>query len=243
MVFLAHGIVAEYYNIEKQLLTSSAYSPYSEIIFYRTQKKKEIPIVATSHYTIESQNPWIRVIPVANKQSNTLTIELVEPNTQEQARIGTIHIIANNKILQKISVIQNGNPKNFRIEAENFVRMQGVQTEQTSDEGGGMNVGWIHNDDFIVYSIDIPQSGTYTLKYRVASYDNIGKLCLQYNSIPYSTIEINPTGGWQNWITISDTAYFNQGVYEFTAYAVKGGFNLNYIDFTFISSENISNSK
>ncbi len=243
LVFLAHGIVAEYYNIEKQIQTSSAYSPYSEITFYRTQKKKEIPIVATSHYTIESQNPWIQVIPVADKQSRTLTIELVESNTQEQARIGTIHIIANNRILQKISVIQNGNPKNFRIEAENFIRMQGVQTEQTSDEGGGMNVGWIHNDDSMVYTIDIPQSGTYALEYRVASYDNIGKLSLQYNSIPYSTIEINPTGGWQNWITISDTAYFTQGVYEFTAYAVKGGFNLNYIDFTFISSENISNSK
>ncbi|ACS93545.1 glycoside hydrolase family 16 domain protein [Teredinibacter turnerae T7901] len=56
------------------------------------------------------------------------------------------------------------------IEAETFSAMSGVQTETTSDTGGGENVGWIDNGDWLAYNaITIPATGDYTLEYRVAS--------------------------------------------------------------------------
>src|SRR5262249_30805434 len=39
-----------------------------------------------------------------------------------------------------------------QIEAESFNSQSGVQTETTSDTGGGQNVGWIENGDYVVYS-------------------------------------------------------------------------------------------
>jgi hypothetical protein len=43
-----------------------------------------------------------------------------------------------------------------------------------------------------------------------------------------------------NWTTITDTAFFEEGLYEITLFSLFGGFNLNYMDFAFLTSENIA---
>ncbi|HOS85070.1 MAG TPA: glycoside hydrolase family 9 protein [Bacteroidales bacterium] len=237
LVYLAHGIIAEYSTIISNSTSTLAYSPYSELTFARTETSKEIPIFSETPFTISSAESWIRVTPSSGNNSQNIRVETTEPNALEQTRKGTITLSTADGHKQTITVYQKGNAKNFRVEAESFIRMHGVQTEQTTDDGGGLNVGWINNDDSMVFSIDISQTGTYKLNYRVSSYDNIGTLVLKHNNIEYSRIDINPTGGWQIWNTVSDTAYFTEGIYEVTWYAEKGGFNWNYVDFTFVSSE------
>jgi endoglucanase len=37
----------------------------------------------------------------------------------------------------------------IRIEAENFTSMSGIQTENTYDAGGGQNVGWQDNNEWM----------------------------------------------------------------------------------------------
>ena len=47
------------------------------------------------------------------------------------------------------------------VEAESYNYMSGVQTETTSDTGGGLNVGWIDAGDWMAYSntvVNIPSS-------------------------------------------------------------------------------------
>ena len=38
--------------------------------------------------------------------------------------------------------------------------MSGVQTENTADTGGGLNVGFIDFNDWLEYEITVPSSGT-----------------------------------------------------------------------------------
>lgn len=95
------------------------------------------------------------------------------------------------------------------IEAETFSAMSGVQTEPTTDTGGGENVGWIDSGDWLAYNaITIPTAGDYTLEYRIASPGG-GQLSLDLNagSIALGSTTIPGTGGWQNWQTVSQTVH------------------------------------
>lgn len=120
---------------------------------------------------------------------------------------------------------------NTLIQAENYFANNGVQTEATTDTGGGQNVGWIDTNDWMAYSnITIPTSGTYTIEYRVASPSG-GRLSADLNGggILLGELAIPSTGGWQNWTTISQTVNINAGTYNFGVFAKVGGWNLNWI--------------
>jgi beta-glucanase (GH16 family) len=120
------------------------------------------------------------------------------------------------------------------IQAENYSNMAGVQTESTTDAGGGLDVGWIDAGDWMEYnSINFPTSGTYTVQYRVAS-PNGGKLSMDLNagSIQLGAVNIPATGGWQNWTTVSQTVNVNAGTYNLGIYAQTGGWNINWFTIT-----------
>jgi beta-glucanase (GH16 family) len=127
-----------------------------------------------------------------------------------------------------------------RIEAENYSAMSGVETEATSDSGGGLNVGWIDAGDWMVYPVNIPQSGTYTVEYRVASPGSNGRIRLDKDAgqTILGEIAVPATGGWQNWTTISHTLSLEAGSQNLGIYAVAGGFNLNWIHISSASGTN-----
>jgi chitinase len=120
------------------------------------------------------------------------------------------------------------------IQAENFNAMLGIQTEPTTDAGGGSNVGYIDNNDWMAYnSINFPASGTYTVEYRVASVSG-GRLSLDLNagSIQLGAVNVPATGGWQNWTTVSHTVTVNAGTYNVGIYSQTGGWNINWFRIT-----------
>ncbi|MFN3404760.1 MAG: RICIN domain-containing protein [Cytophagaceae bacterium] len=121
------------------------------------------------------------------------------------------------------------------IQAENYSAMAGVQTENTTDSGGGLNVGWIDAGDWMAYnSINFPVSGSYRIEYRVASPNSGGRLSLDLNagSVQLGSINVPNTGGWQNWTTISHVVNVNAGTYNLGIFAPSGGWNINWIRIT-----------
>ncbi len=123
------------------------------------------------------------------------------------------------------------------IQAEAFSNMSGVQTEATSDIGGGLNVGWIDANDWLSYSntnVTIPSTGTYTVEYRVASLNGTGRLRFEEagGAIVYGFVNIGATGGWQNWVTIKHTVTLSAGVHKFGISATGGGWNFNWFRIT-----------
>ncbi len=119
-----------------------------------------------------------------------------------------------------------------KIEAESYSTMSGIQTEATTDTGGGLNVGWIDAGDWLDYSVNIQSAGTYTVEYRVAGNTTTGRIELQSGGTTLATTEVPDTGGWQNWQTVSATVQLEAGQQTLRVFASGAGFNLNWLQFT-----------
>ena len=113
--------------------------------------------------------------------------------------------------------------------------MHGVQTEGTSDVGGGTNVGYIDTGDFMIYpEVAIPFTGSYRVEYRVASPFGGGILRLEKPGATqlYGTVSIPNTGGWHNWQTVSHTVSLNAGSNAFAIAVIVGSWNINWFRIT-----------
>ncbi|MBN1412137.1 MAG: family 16 glycosylhydrolase [Spirochaetales bacterium] len=120
---------------------------------------------------------------------------------------------------------------NQQIESELYSAMSGVQTEETTDTGGGINVGWIDKGDWIEYVIHVPKAGKYQIDFRVAASSASGEAqILDEKGKVLSSTDLPVTGGWQNWETITTEPFpLPKGNVVLRVFAAKGGFNLNWM--------------
>jgi hypothetical protein len=95
------------------------------------------------------------------------------------------------------------------IQAESSNAQSGTQTEETSDSGGGQNVGWISNGDFLQFNnVNFGSNPARQFSARVASGAGGGVSGLvevrldSRTSPPIGSFAIGNTGGWQNWRTV-----------------------------------------
>lgn len=111
-------------------------------------------------------------------------------------------------------------------------RSDAVDIENTTDSGGGYNVGWIETNEWLVYGgLSIPTSGSYIVRMRVASPSGAtAAVDLNGGSIPLGDFAIPATGGWQNWTTVTRTLNINAGTYNLGVFAKTSGWNFNWIE-------------
>ncbi len=119
-----------------------------------------------------------------------------------------------------------------RIEAEMFNYHGGVRMETTSDAGGGFNVGYIDNNDWMSYTINVPTTGTYNLQFRVATAYAGGQFTIRKGSSDLVTVNVPNTGGWQNWVTVNSSVYLTAGQQDLVIYTKVGGWNINWWQLT-----------
>ena len=122
-----------------------------------------------------------------------------------------------------------------QIEAEAYASMQGIQTEATNDAGGGQNVGYINNGDYVDYRVKVAQAGSYQLALRVASATSGGNISVKRGSSVLGSVAVANTGGWQSWQTVQTEVSLAAG--EQTLRLQFSGnstflFNVNYLSFT-----------
>jgi hypothetical protein len=133
-----------------------------------------------------------------------------------------------------------------RIQAEDFYYQEGLETEETSDAFGGLNIGYTDQGDFADYLVAINDSGDYTISFRVASQGS-GSLKLELindtSTENIGVISTPNTGGWQNWQTISFSRYLPEGLYTLRMIVVQSPFNLNWMDFESENGNNNSNEE
>lgn len=126
-----------------------------------------------------------------------------------------------------------------RIEAEDFDDSQGVQTQQTSDTGGGENVGFITNGNYLVFNNVDFEEGAQSIEARIASNANFtGTMDIRLGSLTgnsIATISFGNTGGWQSWVTRTENTSEVTGVHDiylvFAASSGGGIGNVNRIIF------------
>lgn len=90
-----------------------------------------------------------------------------------------------------------------RIQAEDFDAQFGVQTESTTDTGGGLNVGWLDDGNYMDFALNSPTAGRYAIDLRIASAASItGSVTVTADSNTFTSPDITSTGGWQKWETL-----------------------------------------
>jgi len=80
-------------------------------------------------------------------------------------------------------------------------RNESVDIRETSDEGGGYNVGVFQDGEWLEYTVE-PTPGTYDLRVRVASEYSGRQLAVTLDGEALATVDVPNTGDWYNWQTV-----------------------------------------
>jgi beta-glucanase (GH16 family) len=119
-----------------------------------------------------------------------------------------------------------------KIQAEDYIAQFGMMTEICKDEGGGKNLGYIEDNDWIEYEIYVKKSGKYKIAYRTSSEFAVGIISLKTENLLLTKTTLKPTSNWQTWTTISSDPFeLTSGVHRIRITAERGGFNLNWLNF------------
>ena len=134
-----------------------------------------------------------------------------------------------------------------KIQAEDFTNQFGLETEDTSDSGAGLNIGYTDNGDYAEYLVYVSDDGNYNLNVRTAAQWDTGKIEFQLTNgavtQSISVLDLPVTGGWQSWQTTTTETVLNAGVYSLKMKVLESGFNMNWFEFKFISSLGLENPK
>jgi len=123
-----------------------------------------------------------------------------------------------------------------KIEAEEFNNQSGIESESCSE--GGLNIGFIENGDYVVYSEIDFGSGAGQFQARVASAVDGGNIELRLDSIDgklVGTCEVTGTEGWQNWMDVSCKVSGASGIHDLYLKFTGGSgylFNVNWWKFS-----------
>lgn len=133
--------------------------------------------------------------------------------------------------LVKSGVVPTPNPVLSHIEAENWLAMSGVEAEATTDVGGGQDVGHVSANDWMDYTIQVPEDGAYTIDLRVATrYDGKQLQLRKSDGTVLTTVDVPNTGNWQNWTTISAFVNLKAGSQMLRLFGLTGDTNVNWFE-------------
>jgi len=122
----------------------------------------------------------------------------------------------------------------------NAYRTEDVDMEASTDVNGGYNVGWIDAGEWLEYTVNVTQAGSYRIDTRVASTSGGQTFHIELDGQTISgTITVPNTGAWQNWQTISlTTPALTTGQKVMRIVMESSLFNINYINFSPIVTNN-----
>lgn len=117
-----------------------------------------------------------------------------------------------------------------KVEAEYYTNSYRVQSQSTTDTGGGLNLCNIDSGDWLEYTVRVPKTTTYDISFRLAS-PTVGAFKIMNGSVTLATVNVQTTGGLQNWITQTAHVNLSAGDQTLRLSVTTGGFNLNWINF------------
>jgi arabinoxylan arabinofuranohydrolase len=170
----------------------------------------------------ESSNPMIATankgtIKALSNGTATITVGYID----EMGKVSTLPVQIR---------VTNRNPY-IRNKADEFNEQSGIQTENSYNAGGGKNVGYIENGDWIRFnSVDFG-NGAGSFQARVSSATNGGNIEIHMdspNGKAVSSCMVTGTNGWQNWITVTCPVSEVTGIHDvFLKFTGGSGFLLN----------------
>ncbi|MBR3630368.1 MAG: carbohydrate-binding protein, partial [Oscillospiraceae bacterium] len=90
-----------------------------------------------------------------------------------------------------------------RIEAEDFSDMEGIQTEDTSDDNGVQNIGYIENNDYVMYKRMDFEDGAKSFTARISGNPCVMELYADSMKTPLARVRFGGSGGFGNWTDLT----------------------------------------
>jgi glucose/arabinose dehydrogenase len=108
----------------------------------------------------------------------------------------------------------------------------GVGTQPCSE--GGFNIGWVQQGEWLEYTVDVAQSGYYSLGIRYSTANENRRMHLEVDGVNVTGSVLVPnTFGWQNWQTKTVPGVrLNAGQRVIRVFFESDFINLDYLDFT-----------
>ena len=129
----------------------------------------------------------------------------------------------------------------YHINTDNFqawnqgwqYRNDGVDIENSSDsDGNGFQVGFTNDDEWLLFTVEVQESGFYNIITRYASTSS-GLFSLELDGLPIvDNIILYNTGSYSNFVNkLTQGIYLPAGTYKLKMKMITGGYNLSSVNF------------
>ncbi|MEM6344738.1 MAG: carbohydrate-binding protein [Bacteroidota bacterium] len=219
-------------NLNKPLSGPLPASPANFSIFVNGGS---VPISAVN---LDPNNPRIITFTVNHSFKSSELIKISYSGNQIDATDGTTLNTFSQRDVQNTVAIIHAVPG--KVQAEDYYFQVGVQLENTTDAGGGQNIGFLDAGDYLDYYINVGQNGTYNVAYRTAAESEMGAVQMQLID-PTGAITIlddvtfPSTGGWQTWTSTNSELDLPAGEHQLRMLITQPLFNMNWFEFTFLT--------
>lgn len=115
----------------------------------------------------------------------------------------------------------------------NQARTEDVDIENAGNGENGYDVGWTYSTEWMKYTVNIAEAGTYKWTIRSAGAGANAELSLQLDDvlIPNSRIRVNGDGNYQDYSNYTATLTLPAGVHVLKLYYDFANFNLRFMTF------------
>jgi endoglucanase len=234
LAFLAGAVQCEYLNhFVDTMPVYFSISSNKITLPYKSGYEYQLTIEGNAIWILSPDADWIGLNAEEGSGSAVIKVFSQTDNPDDTTRQGMIYVYNDGVLADSIAVTQNGMRKSFRIEAEEYASMTGLQTEATTDEGGGMNLGYVDPNDWVIYAIDISFEGEYLVVFRHAGYEGDFDVIVDGEVIQHITLPA--TSAWQDWTSDTIQIGFTEGQHELKFTFYKNGLNLNWMQFDWYS--------
>jgi endoglucanase len=112
-------------------------------------------------------------------------------------------------------------------------RNDGVDIYRDPNHPEDYYVGSIEDREWLQYTVNIQETGNYSLVFTVSSKSSDGNLSVtDENKTVVKNLQIPNTNGYENWTQVSSSKInLNPGIHVLRVYIEKGGFNFESIQF------------
>ncbi|GAF05695.1 cellulase family glycosylhydrolase [Saccharicrinis fermentans] len=120
----------------------------------------------------------------------------------------------------------------------------GIRTEEGVDTEGGDgvgNIGYVETEEWLEYTVNVIQSGTYDLEMRYASEPGGGKFHLEFDEVDKTgLLNVGSSGSWGTYANIVfKNIRLNAGIQVMRIYIDAGDFNFSKLTFSQVSVEEV----
>ena len=114
----------------------------------------------------------------------------------------------------------------------------GVDVGSTGDAGGGCHVGWIHNGEWLDYSINLATAGEYRLTYRFDSGHTGDLGAIHFKNAAGALLSSTPVSGdgiWGNFSDVQSVVHLPAGQQTVRLEFEGGGYDINWFNLELIA--------